>query len=58
MDVLSEVNEFLWPGYGLKKVPKTDKYEYGFLPPKFFKTVRDSFVRYYKTGRTKQTVRT
>lgn len=56
--VLSEVNEFLWPGYDLRKVPKTDRYEYGFLPPNFFKTVRDAFIHYYKTGRTKQTVRT
>lgn len=55
--VLSEVNEFFWPGYDLRKVPETGKYEYGFLPPNFFLTVRDAFVRFYKTGRTKRTVR-
>ena len=33
--VISEGNEFLWPGYDLRRLPGTDRYDYGFLPPRF-----------------------
>jgi hypothetical protein len=47
--VLSEGNEFLWPGYDLRKLPRSDRYAYGYLPPRFFQAVRDAFVAYYRT---------
>ncbi|HEY0281058.1 MAG TPA: hypothetical protein VGC27_00340 [Rhizomicrobium sp.] len=48
--VVAEGNEFLWPGYDLRKLPQGDRYEYGFLPPHVFNQVRDAFVAYYRTG--------
>ena len=56
--VIAEGNEFVWPGYDLRKVPKTDSYEFGFLPPRLFNQVRDAFVRFHKAGQTKTTSRT
>jgi hypothetical protein len=41
--VVAEGNEFLWPGYDLRKLPHSDRYDYGFLPPKFFDHVREAF---------------
>jgi hypothetical protein len=48
--VVSEGNEFFWPGYDLRKLPHNDRYEYGFLPPRFFNQVRDAFAAYYRAG--------
>src|SRR5215469_1421995 len=30
--VVSEGNEFLWPGFDLRKRPHSNRYDYGFLP--------------------------
>ncbi len=48
--IVAEGNEFLWPGYDLHKLPQSDRYEYGFLPPRFFNQVRDAFAAYYRAG--------
>jgi hypothetical protein len=48
--IVTEGNEFLWPGYDLRKLPRSDRYEYGFLPPRFFNQVRDAFVACYRAG--------
>ena len=48
--VIAEGNEFIWPGYDLRKVPNTDSYEYGFLPPRYFIRLRDAFVACHKAG--------
>ncbi|MGB6489440.1 MAG: hypothetical protein WBE91_21425 [Steroidobacteraceae bacterium] len=44
--VISEVNEFVWPGPDLRPVPGRDESTivYGALPPKFFAYVRDRFL--------------
>lgn len=55
--VVAEGNEFVWPGYDLRKVPDTDAYEFGFLPPRFFDRVRDAFVAFSKAGQTTLTPR-
>lgn len=55
--VIAEGNEFMWPGYDLRKVPRTDSYEFGFLPPRLFNHVRDAFVAFHKAGQTKTTSR-
>ena len=54
---VAEGNEFVWPGYDLRKVPKTDAYEYGFLPPRFFNQVRDAFLALNKGGQAQSTPR-
>ena len=39
--ILSEVNQFIWPGYDLRPVPgKQGEYTYGFLPPRLFETIK------------------
>jgi PemK-like, MazF-like toxin of type II toxin-antitoxin system len=48
--VVSEGNEFLWPGYDLRKVPGTDSYQYGFIPPRFFDRVIKAFVACNRAG--------
>jgi hypothetical protein len=55
--VVAEGNEFVWPGYDLRKVPSTDQYEFGFLPPRFFNQILDAFVALHKAGHTKKTPR-
>lgn len=38
--VLTEVNQFTWPGFDLRPVPgRTDTFAYGFLPPRLFDQV-------------------
>jgi hypothetical protein len=49
--VVSEGNEFLWPGYDLRRVPNSDRYDYGFLPPRLFNRVLKAFVAYHGVGK-------
>jgi hypothetical protein len=49
--MVHEGDEFVWPGYDLVKIPHTEGYDYGFLPPRFFKQVVDAFVAFHRTGR-------
>lgn len=55
--VASEGNEFLWPGYDLRKVPTADRYDYGFLPPRLFNKVLDAFLACHRAGRGQATPR-
>jgi hypothetical protein len=55
--VVSEGNEFLWPGYDLRKLPNSDRYDYGFLPPRFFNQVLDAFVACHRRGKSSTTPR-
>lgn len=48
--IVTEGNEFLWPGYDLRKMPQSDHYDYGFLPPRFFNQVLEAFVAHYRAG--------
>jgi hypothetical protein len=49
--VVDEGNEFLWPGYDLRKLPHSDRYDYGFLPPRLFNQVLEAFAYWYRSGR-------
>ncbi len=49
--VITEGNKFLWPGYDLRRIPDTDRYDYGFLPPRFFRRVLDAFLAWHRAGR-------
>jgi hypothetical protein len=44
--VLSEWNEFVWPGPDLRRAPGGDENSvaYGMLPPSLFATIRDRFL--------------
>jgi hypothetical protein len=56
--VIAEGNEFVWPGYDLRKAPNRDAYEFGFLPPRLFDQVRDAFIAFHKAGQARTTSRT
>ena len=44
--VLTEVNDFIWPGPDLSHVPnsKPPRFDYGVLPPGYFRKVRDQLL--------------
>jgi len=49
--VVTEGNEFIWPGYDLRRLPNTDRYDYGFLPPRLFNLVVKAFLNDHRLGR-------
>lgn len=57
--VLDELNEFLWPGFDLAPIPGSEPpaYSYGTLPPAFYDTVRDAFLKEYESRRVKSVKR-
>ncbi len=55
--VVAEGNEFLWPGYDLRKLPHGDRYDYGFLPPRFFNQVLEAFDACHQAGARRLTSR-
>jgi len=58
--VVSEGNEFLWPGPDLRPLPGTDlsTIGYGFLPPRLFTLVRDRFLALSRQRRADRVRRT
>jgi hypothetical protein len=50
--VISEWNDFLWPGPDLRRLPGADasSVAYGMLPPSLFAVVRDRFLDLATTG--------
>jgi hypothetical protein len=58
--VLSESNEFVWPGPDLRRVPGLDPnaIAYGMLPPGFFAVVRQRFVELVRDGKSRRVSRT
>lgn len=55
--MVDEGNEFLWPGYDLRKIGRGDRYDYGFLPPRFFNQVRDAFLAWHSANKARLTAR-
>jgi hypothetical protein len=56
--VVSEGNEFVWPGYDLRKRRgHPARYDYGFLPPRFFNQVLKAFGAWHKTRKAELTGR-
>ena len=51
--VVAEGNEFDWPGYDLRKIGRTDRYDYGFLPPRFFAQILDAFERWHRANKAR-----
>jgi hypothetical protein len=50
--VVSESNEFVWPGYDLHKIAGRNRHDYGYLPPRFFNQVLAAFLRLHPIGKT------
>jgi hypothetical protein len=55
--VVSEGDQFIWPGYDLRKVHRSDQYEYGYLPPRFFKDILAAFRAWHRAHRVTLTPR-
>ncbi len=55
--IVSEGDQFVWPGYDLRKVPNTDRFDYGYLPPRFFKEVLAAFWAWHKAHKVTVTPR-
>ena len=55
--VVAEGNEFDWPGYDLRKIGRSDRYDYGFLPPRFFRQVVEAFVAWHRARKVVLTSR-
>ena len=56
--VVSEGNEFVWPGYDLRPAPgRRGRYDYGFLPPRFFNTVVKAFGAWHRAKKTRFSAR-
>ena len=58
--VLTEWNEFIWPGPDLRRLPAASdaSVAYGILPPGLFAVVREKFLAIVNTGRAKRVSRT
>ncbi len=55
--IVSEGDQFVWPGHDLRKVRNTDQYDYGYLPPRFFKVVLAAFWAWHKAHKVTVTPR-
>lgn len=55
--VIAEGNEFDWPGYDLREIGRSDRYDYGFLPPRFFNQVIEAFAAWHRTRKVRLTSR-
>ncbi len=58
--VLSEWNEFIWPGPDLRRLPGADEASvaYGMLPPRLFASIRDRFLALVSSQAATQVRRT
>lgn len=54
---VSEGDQFVWPGYDLRKARGSDRYDYGFLPPRFFQQIFDAFREWHRDNKGRLTVR-
>jgi hypothetical protein len=56
--VINEVNEFTWPGFDLRPLPRSrDLYAYGFLPPRLFNALIAKLAEVWAEGQGKATPR-
>lgn len=58
--MLSEWNEFIWPGPDLRRLPGADESSvaYGMLPPRLFASIRDRFLALVSSRAATQVHRT
>jgi hypothetical protein len=58
--VVTEVNDFLWPGPDLRPLPGTEpsRFDYGMLPPRFFAHIRDRILQAHLQRKLSQVSRT
>jgi hypothetical protein len=57
--IATEVNNFVWPGPDLRTVPGSSaRFDYGVLPPTFFRQLRDLLVANRNAGAVRVVART
>jgi hypothetical protein len=58
--IVSEVNDFIWPGPDLRHVAGSQppRFDFGVLPPRFFRGVRDRLLGLSTTRRVRAVPRT
>jgi len=58
--ILSEANEFVWPGFDLRPLPGAGPSEFacGYLPARFFSLVRNRFLQIFRAGKARRVPRT
>jgi hypothetical protein len=55
--IVSEGDQFVRPRYDLRKVRNSDRYDYGYLPPRFFNEILAAFWAWRKARKVKVTPR-
>ena len=56
--IIDEVNEFTWPGFDLRPVPRSrDTFAYGFLPPRLFDALMAKLAEVWTAGQGRATSR-
>ena len=56
--IISEVNQFVWPGYDLRAIAgNKGKFVYGFLPPNLFEKIKSEILDLIIKRRTNITLR-
>jgi len=58
--VVSETNDFLWPGPDLRAIPgiSPSRFHYGMLPPRFYAYLRDRILQAHARRRLHRVQRT
>jgi len=58
--VLTETNDFLWPGPDLRPLSKSNpgRFDYGMLPPRFFAYLRERILQAHHNRRLERVSRT
>ncbi|MET3591162.1 MULTISPECIES: type II toxin-antitoxin system PemK/MazF family toxin [Mesorhizobium] len=58
--VVSETNDFLWPGPDLRPIPgrSSSRFHYGMLPPRFYAYLRDRLLQAHARRRLRRVQRT
>ena len=48
--VVTELNDFLWPGPDLRPIPGISprRFDYGMLPPRFFNHLREQILQAFR----------
>lgn len=49
--IVSEGDQFVWPGYDLRKTPGSDRYDFGFLPPRLFQQILEAFRAWHRSNK-------
>src|ERR1700730_8628825 len=55
--IVSEGNEFDWPGYDIRKIGLWYRYDYVFLPPRFFNQILGAFAAWHRASKARLTSR-